>query len=98
MYLPLNASSHKDVSWDRPAGQHEMDVDPCFWVAPLSSGDMHASWVVLLVGCCHTGSGNSLRFFLQKKNRTVSEGLKFYTLTRRGKNLFVMVFLFLHSI
>ncbi len=97
MYLPLNASSRKDVSWDRPAGQHEMDVDPCFWVAPLSSGDMHASWVVLLVGCCHW-LRQQLEVLPAKKNHTVSDGLKFYTLTRRGKNLFVMVFLFLHSI
>ena len=97
MYLPLNASSHKDVSWDRPAGQHEMDVDPSFWVAPLSSGDMHASWVVLLAGCCHW-LGQRLAVLPANKNCTVSDGLKFYTLTRRGKNLFVMVFLFLHSI
>ncbi len=97
MYLPLNASSHKDVSWDRPAGQHEMDVDPCFWVAPLSSGDMHASRVVLLAASCHW-LGQWLEVLPANKNRTVSEGLKFYTLTRRGKNLFVMVFLFLHSI
>ena len=97
MYLPLNASSHRDVSWDRPARQHEMDVDPCFWVVPLSSGDMNASRVVLLAASCHW-LGQRLEVLPANKNHTVSDGLKFYTLTRRGKNLFVMVFLFLHSI
>ena len=97
MYLPLNASSHKDVSWDRPARQHEMDVDPCFWVAPLPSGDMHASWVILLTGFCHW-LRQQLETLPANKNCTVSDGLKFYTLTRRGNKLFVIVFWFLHSI
>ena len=96
---PLNASSHKEISWDQvAAGQHEGDVDPGCQVAALPSGDMHASHVVLLAGIRHW-LGQQLEALPADKHRTVSNGLKCYILTRRGNNnLFVMVFWFLHSI
>ena len=91
---PLNASSRTEISWDLAATrQEETDVDPRCQEMALPSGDMHASWVVLLAGCCQW-LGQWLEVLPANKIRTVSDGLKFYTLTRRGKNLFIMVFWF----
>jgi hypothetical protein len=59
---PLNASSHKDFSWDSTAGQHEADVDPTCQMAAMPSGDMRATWGIHLAGW-----GSSLRLFLRTK-------------------------------